>query len=60
MAAIYSAREGPNEGKVSIADNHKELLEQLKEICLKMSTSSHKKTRELGNEFLNDWEAIFR
>lgn len=60
MDAIYSAREGPNEGKVSIADNHKEQLEHLRKICLEMSTSSHNKTRELGNEFLNDWEAIFR
>ena len=60
MDAIYRAREGSDSGKVSIADNHKDQLEHLKEIFLEMSTSSHKKTRELGNEFLNDWEAIFR
>ena len=41
MDAIYSAREGPNEGKVSIL-------------------GAHKKTSELGKEFLNDWKAIFR
>jgi IS1 family transposase len=60
MNAIYSAREGPDEGKASIADNHREQLEHLKEICLEMSASSHNKTHALGTEFLNDWEAIFR
>ena len=37
-----------------------EQLECLHKVCEKMSASSHKKTRELGREFLNDWEAIFR
>jgi len=60
MDAIYAAREGPDKGKVSILDAHKETLKQLKALCKKMTESTHKKTRELGVEFLNDWEAIFR
>jgi IS1 family transposase len=60
MDAIYKAREGPNEGKVSILGTHKALLEKLKALCEEMSESSHKKTSELGKEFLNDWDAIFR
>jgi hypothetical protein len=39
---------------------YKEQLETLRKVCEKMSDSSHKKTQELGREFLNDWEAIFR
>lgn len=60
MDAIYAAREGPNKGKVSISGAHKETLKQLKALCEEMTQSSHKKTRELGVEFLNDWDAIFR
>jgi len=60
MEAVYCAREGPDEGKVSIARHHAKQLERLRGICQEMSESSHKKTRELGREFLNDWEAIFR
>lgn len=60
MDAIYAAREGPDKGKVSILDAHKETLKQLKALCEEMTKSTHKKTRELGVEFLNDWEAIFR
>ena len=58
--AVYQAREGPDEGKVSISAHHQEPLENLRKVCEEMSASSHKKTRELGGEFLNDWEAIFR
>ncbi len=60
MDAVYCAREGPDKGMLSIIDQHKPLLERLKSICHEMSESTHKKTRELGREFLNDWEAIFR
>jgi IS1 family transposase len=60
MDAIYAAREGPDEGKVSILDAHKKTLKQLKALCEEMTEATHKKTRELGVEFLNDWEAIFR
>ena len=58
--ATYQAREGPNKGKVSISAQCQEQLENLRKICEEMSISSHKKTGELGREFLNDWEAIFR
>ena len=58
--AVYLAREGPDNGKISISVRHQALLEKLHKVCEEMTTSSHKKTRELGREFLNDWEAIFR
>jgi hypothetical protein len=58
--AVYLAREGPDNGKTSISAHHQALLEKLRKVCEEMTTSSHKKTRELGREFLNDWEAIFR
>lgn len=60
IAAIYQAREGPDGGAVSILPHHQEALENLRKACVAMSDSPHKKTRELGREFLNDWEAIFR
>ncbi len=59
MDAVYHAREGPDKGKVSIASEHLVQLNRLQKTCKKMSASSHKKSRELGREFLNDWEAIF-
>jgi transposase len=58
--AVYQAREGPDRGTVSILAHHQETLKNLKKVCEAMAASSHKKTRELGVEFLNDWEAIFR
>jgi len=58
--AIYQAREGPDEGTVSISADHQQRLENLRNVCEEMAASSHQKTRELGREFLNDWEAIFR
>lgn len=58
--AMYQAREGPDEGTVSISADHQETLENLRNVCEAMSASSHQKTRELGREFLNDWKAIFR
>ncbi len=57
---VYQAREGPDRGTVSILAHHQETLKNLKKVCEAMAASSHKKTRELGVEFLNDWEAIFR
>jgi IS1 family transposase len=60
IAAVYQAREGPDGGTVSILAHHQEALDNLRKVCVTMSASSHKKTRELGGEFLNDWEAIFR
>lgn len=58
--AVYLAREGPDRGMVSIVAHHHETLKNLRKVCEAMTASSHKKTRELGVEFLNDWEAIFR
>jgi len=60
MDAIYQAREGPDKGTVSIAEAHSETVEKIRVLCAAMKQSTHKKTRELGGEFLNDWEAIFR
>lgn len=58
--AVYLAREGPDGGTVSISAHHQETLANLRKVCVAMSASSHKKTHGLGQEFLNDWEAIFR
>lgn len=60
IAAVYQAREGPDGGTASILSHHQEVLENLRKACVVMSDSPHKKTRELGREFLNDWETIFR
>ena len=35
-------------------------LDALRALCERMERSAHKKTHELGFEFLNDWDAIFR
>ena len=60
IEAVYQAREGPNNGTLSILAQHQERLENLRQVCEVMSSSSHQKTRALGRELLNDWEAIFR
>lgn len=60
MTAVYQAREGPDAGKMSITKQHQNTLEAIRRLCEVMKASGHKKTRELGGEFLNDWEAIFR
>lgn len=60
MNAIYEARKGPDKGAVSIFNHHQNKLQCLRELCEVMAESKHKKTRELGREFLNDWDAIFR
>jgi transposase len=60
MKTVYEAREGPDKGMVSISKNNQNTLRRLRELCLVMAKSSHKKTGELGREFLNDWDAIFR
>lgn len=60
MDAVYQAREGPDAGTASILACHQGTLADLGELCVAMAASSHKKTHELGQEFLNDWEAIFR
>ncbi len=58
--AIYQAREGPNQGKLSIKQTYQALLDELYALAQKMSTSGHEKTRQLGVELLNDWDAFFR
>lgn len=60
MAAVYQARESPDKGQRSIAAAHQKTVEQIRLLCTVMKASDHQKTRELGGEFLNDWEAIFR
>lgn len=60
MAAVYQAREGPDKGQCSITVAHPATVEKIHLLCAVMKASDHKKTRELGGEFLNDWEAIFR
>jgi len=57
MDGIYAAREGPGG---SIKAKFQDELDRLKAVCEKMARSSHKKAGELGREFLNDWDAIFR
>ena len=60
MGAVYQAREGPDKGECSIAAAHEDTVEKIRLLCEAMKNATHKKTRELGVEFLNDWEAIFR
>lgn len=60
MAAVYQAREGQDKGQSSITVAHQATVEKIRLLCAVMKASDHKKTRELGGEFLNDWEAIFR
>jgi IS1 family transposase len=60
MKAIQQAREGPNQGRQSIADDQQETLNALRQLCESTKESSHDKARALAREFLNDWDAIFR
>lgn len=60
IKGVRAAREGPDAGKVDISPLYASQLLQLRTICERMLDSDHKKTRELGVEFLNDWIAIFR
>ena len=60
MDAVYQAREGPDQGICSIAAEHQSTLNDLRSVCEAMGGCSHEKTRALGREFLNDWDAIFR
>jgi len=61
MQAVYRVREGGlASAHRSIIEEHRESLDILKALCEKMAKSKLKKTSELGKEFLNDWDAIFR
>ena len=54
---VYQAREGPPcDLRPQLAGE----LAELKRLCEKMQRSSNEKARQLGVEFLNDWEAIFQ
>lgn len=57
MNAVYQAREDPPAG--DLKQIHARLLEELRALCQIMKASSHKKTRELAGELLNDWGAVF-
>lgn len=56
---VYAAREsGPRPSSVRCqCQGH---LDALRALCRRMEASTHEKTRQLGVEFLNDWDAIFR
>jgi hypothetical protein len=56
MDAVYQAREGPPS---SLADRHRDRLEEFRLLCERHRDSPHEKTRALACEFLNDWEAIW-
>ena len=60
MDAIQQAREGPNQGKQSIASQQQATLNALRQLCESTRDSPHAKARALAREFLNDWDAIFR
>lgn len=54
--AVLLAREGPPESiRAALGDR----IDVFRSRCETMRTSTHKKTRELAGEFLNDWDAIF-
>ena len=57
IEAIYQARQDPPGNlreKLAIE------IAQLRKLCEKMARSKNKKAGQLGREFLNDWDAIFR
>lgn len=56
--AIKEARERPPDKPLS--EIYKDQLISYRHACLQMKSSTHKKTRELAGEMLNDWDAIFR
>jgi hypothetical protein len=58
-SGIYAARETAAV-PASIRQQCQSELDALRALCERMAGSSHKKTRALGIEFLNDWDAIFR
>lgn len=53
---VYQAQEGPPQDLLPLlADD----LTRLKGLCEKMGRFQNDKARQLGREFLNNWEAIF-
>lgn len=59
QAVVYAARETAAV-PASVRSRCQGELDALYSLCERMKGSSHKKTRELAVEFLNDWDAIFR
>ena len=58
--AIQQARDGPNQGRQSIADHQQATVNALRQLCESTKDAPHGKARALAREFLNDWDAIFR
>ena len=58
MAVIKAAREDPPDEP--LPHLYRDLLQHYRLDCERLRESTHKKTRELAVEMLNDWEAIFR
>jgi hypothetical protein len=57
IKAVYQAREAPGRDLVK---EYKDRLDGFRAWCQHDLSATHKKTRELAGEFLNDWDAIFR
>jgi transposase len=62
MNAVYDWRKEshPLEKTDTLTNKLNSLLEEFKLICEKYGGASHKKTKNLAKEFMNDWDAIFR
>ena len=58
MTAIREARTHPP--NVPLTELYQTQLMAYRHLCEKMKQSTHKKTKALATEMLNDWEAIFR
>jgi transposase len=58
IGAVYTAREGPP--PVDLLIHHAPTLALLRAACEQHQDSDHAKTRALGVELLNDWDAIFQ
>lgn len=59
QSLVYAARTtGPQ--PPSVRGHCQGHLDALRALCLSLQRSTHEKTRQLGVEFLNDWDAIFR
>lgn len=58
MEAIYTARKSPPDQALIVT--YQKVLTDYRCRCETLRTSTHKKTRELAREMLNDWDAIFQ
>ena len=57
MGAVNDARETSSDKPLS--EIYRDQLINYRQACEKMASSTHKKTRALAGEMLNDWEVIF-